>query len=485
MSSPIPAFFRLVSTIALLTATLLTGGCCFFSKVRPAKASLDCDVGPGERASNSDPDRNLAAGDSSGTIKGNAVTLLAGVKIVVNGDLVIAAASNLQIDGRIEFPDDLDRPLSVTLISNGNITIGPNGFIGGGKAYHGVDCPSKDAGWHGAQIKLTAASVINVQGTLLGQEGGDGYSPSASKTVTGGNGGEGGAILLCAAERINVPGKITAGLGGKGGSATSDTPSKATAVATGGDGGTGGTLKFGDASMNPTTPIPVNITGGAAAGNGGPGGTPVVATGDSYSLTAHSGENAQATGGNGGFGGDVMCGNVTFTGWRAVAGTGGPGGIATATGGKGSNAWYYGPYNGGSAVAQGGNGGAPGGSPTCMAGAVTAGSAGPGGNATATSGSGGSNTFAGTPGSSGSATATGGANGDKLPGTTSSSPATPPARASAEPARLHRNGRALNDAPMGGAGPRHPPTSSTSSRHTPGARRAAAWPRTARGRRHG
>lgn len=425
MKTPLPAILRPALGVLVLASIVWLQGCC--CTPRPAKASASSNYGSWPLAKASDPDVTLTSSNTSGTFSGNNVTVPVGTTIVVSGDLVLSAHTRLQVDGRIEFPSGQATNASITLFCDGNIVVGPTGFIGGGKAGPGDDdCTSPgNGGWHGGVIRLVATVIVNVEGTILGQEGGDGVSQTDS-TATGSNGGSGGDVVLSAIEGINVLGTVTGGLGGRAGNATSDTPRHQTATATAGHGDSGGdvVLEHPQHAALPGVSTPVNITGSVTAGAGGTGGT-ATATGDSYYATAHAGEAAVATGGNAGDGGRIICHGATFASKLPTTGNGGTAGPATATGGSGANSWWSAKNPGGNATATGGNGGKAG-IALCPGSFVPTGSNSGGATATATSGSGGSNTGAGYAAASGSATATGGSNGAGTAATPSSSAAAAP-----------------------------------------------------------
>ncbi len=228
-------------------------------------------------------------------------------------------------------------------------------------------------------------------------------------TAVSGQGGFGGDVWLCAIDSINMGGAlaglaVSGGQGGRGGDAFATSDLGWRALAVGGPGNDGG-----DVVVNGTfqgAPVQVFINQPPQGGDGQRGGD-VVASG--------GGGNAVAEGGKGGKGGTVKFDNaIVMNQGTAAAGSGGRGGIADAGGGAGGNGFFFGG-GGGDATTTGGDGGAEGGAPMLplpVGGPRPGrpGTNGSGGDAYATAGDGGNATVDGG-GSSGTSRAQGGSNG--------------------------------------------------------------------------
>jgi hypothetical protein len=239
-------------------------------------------------------------------------------------------------------------------------------------------------------------------------------------TAAGGQAGSGGDVLLGALEGIVVNvatapgGLVVAGAGGVGGTADAVARASDFALANGGPGNVGGTIKFVGLGAAPT--MFVNIAGWVIAGSGGRGG-PAWARVVSAALFARGG-SATASGGQGMNGGTVEFDNcVAALSGRLEAGNGGSGGDGIAIGGDGARRPFT-SQPGGPAEARGGHAGQPGRVPEYRApsgnpgqGQITQGGPGvycTGGDATGVGGRGGPAAVIGKAGDSGIATAMGG-----------------------------------------------------------------------------
>ena len=212
---------------------------------------------------------------------------------------------NLQVPGDDKCIFALGTNACVSLILKGTNT------LASGKDRAGIEVPK------GASLSITSAAADEAD--MLTATGGQ-YGAG----IGGGNGIDGGTVIINSSVVTATGGGNGAGIGG-------------------GNGGKGGTVTINDGV--------VTATGGSAGiggGNGGKGGTVTISGGR---VTATGGSNSAGIGGgNGGDGG-----TLTINGGR-VAATGGDGsaGVGGGNGGKGGTV----TISGGSLFAQGKNGGA-------------------------------------------------------------------------------------------------------------------------------
>ena len=393
-----------------------------------------------------------------GFITGSTITVPAGSVVRFPDALTLVAFGDVTIDGQLLPGNSMPGAPSFDLVIvslQGNIIVGAQGIIQEGIAAEGVEddavAPNAVAvggpGTAGGFTKLVAPrGSIVIDGELRGQGGGMGGKAVAdpnlagirliggSAAATGGQGGEGGDVRLCALETIRVNGLVAGGWGGYGGAAVAYGKDGENAEAEGGPANDAGWIFFH--GLGPQ-PVSVIVTGTVQTANGGWGGDA-----DAFGGSGNgTGGDALAIGGDGGTGASVMFVNAVVVPPIATiqSSLGGDGGWADALGGNGANAIVASGFRGGNGVAQGGRGGragapnppvlpTPGGNV-----AGTPGAAGPwawctsrGGDATAWGGNGGAGaaTPIGNGGASGTGTArtgVGGVRGGAPPGTTSPS----------------------------------------------------------------
>jgi hypothetical protein len=342
---------------------------------------------------------SLDASVTGGTLHGKpggVISMAAGVTIDMKSDLVVVADDDLVIDGHIIFPWRMgagEASLNITLVSlKGKVVIGPKGFVGNGFAARGADDSVLGKGGSGSDGGLIRILGINIdiQGSVLGNGGGDGGDGSTLNvgplvgligiflanavglpglarilggllTSTGGQGGKGGDVVLCAVDSIHTAGaaKAEAGQAGWGGEADCQTSTGFGAQATGGGGGSGGDVSLRGPSATALTQVfnEGNLLGGRAGG-----GRKAYAS----SISGRAcGAPATAVGGRAGKGGTVdFFGCAVVTAGFTKAGDGDvPGGDAEAHADKGGSG-FFGGQAGGSATAIGGQGGRPGDTPS-------------------------------------------------------------------------------------------------------------------------
>ncbi len=435
------AAFILNLLLRILAGRLLA---LLFPRTPNAATMPDCSV-PNDPATV----RAIGPGVTGGVIRGQQLTVPAGTTLNITSDLTIISNNNLQIDGDIVAANPGANPgmqggfmPNITLVSqNGNVVIGPNAEIGfkAGMVLPAVGVAAGASirgapGRTGGYVKIVSPNgFVANQGTIIGMPGTDGerandtaaggmFGVNTASSASGG-GGSGGNVLICAKDSIINDGWIAGGGAGSGGTASATALAGAQGDAVGGDGGTGGTVRL-HGLINPgRTGVTNNAT--IQAGVGGRGGS-AIATGGA------GGGDARANAGHAGQGGTIEFVSVEM----AVVGTlnpasGGDGGVATATGMAGANGVLWGDP-GGSAIANGGDGGpdgltgpipVPAGAAPGVWGAPVVGRpghTGAGGNATATAGNGGNGRRRGGP--SGTRSATGGTG----KGGTAATPAPPP-----------------------------------------------------------
>lgn len=237
---------------------------------------------------------------------------------------------------------------------------------------------------------LSASRSIEVTGAIVAKPGFSGSSATDSTSATGGPGSRGGSVQLTwgnlGSLTLGEGARIESGDGGTGGSATvtAGSASGNAPVAAGGAGGVGGDLQLegttwviygvldfgaggpgGAASATGTSSWPAQEDAGltATGGDGGSVGTLVLPTGASASVLYNAGKLVGGAGGNGGSATaenplDAPPGCGQPANWNQHASTLGVGG----NGCRGSNANSYGGNGGcqtgtGSACLVGGNGG--------------------------------------------------------------------------------------------------------------------------------
>lgn len=348
--------------VVITAVTLLFGGCNGGSPPAPASCAAIPLLTPGTTVS---PQWPTTTGKVmlSGTLSGPTLVLPKGAVISVDAPLTIVADKDISIDGQIQIPNmpkGTPGPGLMIVSLHGTVTLSDGSFVGCGGSGKG----------DGGAVTISGV-VLELHGTIYGNDGGVGddvpspIAPTAS--ATGGNGGQGGSLLMCAVEGIKVGSKvrinpgsvlIAAGNGGTGGKAVAvesgGTSSK------GGNGGGGGDVTF--SGPNAGTKVPVIIDNDPAGGSGEKGG----ATSANSNARRDGGGNAVAVGGDGGAGGTVKFVGVVVTLGPAAtvaAGNGADGLKATATGGDGSSPLFGNGNSGGDATATGGHGGAAGATP--------------------------------------------------------------------------------------------------------------------------
>ncbi len=225
------------------------------------------------------------------------------------------------------------------------------------------DAPSGSAGQHGGNGSDGATFTLQCRGADLalaggadveGQNGGNGgpgtHNSQTSADASGGNGGKGGLIRVRSTGKVVFVGtgnRIKSGNGGIGGSATATgvsgtvNPAKAAnAKATGGDGASPGLVQIsGSGGIQVTDPFTIELGSGGQGGVAtatGANGTPGVGT-----TRTQDGGDAESHGGKGGSVPAVSLtafGNVIGAGNANVTGgVGGMGGAATSAGGNGGD----------------------------------------------------------------------------------------------------------------------------------------------------
>jgi hypothetical protein len=382
--------------------------------------------------------------------------------IVVDKDLVISGKINFKSGGTkpddggpISFTPGFSLPApppSITLVSlNGRVTVEQGAEVGGfgrdmsaaegaeaqtvGRGQTAVAGDGDDGGW----VKIVGVNV-DIQGKVAGQWGGDGgwanavatqtpsdpmanaingfmgiFHAGGSTTAVGGNGGDGGDVIICATDAIHIGGRVQGGDGGDFGAASARADDGGFARAKTGIGGRGGDVTLCGRPKNCQIFNDGQILGGA-------GGGVFLKSSNAVGGSGHAvGGNAEARGGAGELGGTVHFESCLVTTQGTVAaGDGGGGGYAEAIGGAGAQGIMSKSGQGlpgGNADAQGGNGGPAGALPIIPVLPVGTtkngdpGNRGPGGGTTAQGGAGGSAAPWGQGGDSGSATASGGGNG--------------------------------------------------------------------------
>jgi hypothetical protein len=349
------------------------------------------------------------------------------------------------------------RPINITLVSvDGTVTIEDDAHVSAGSAPAPNDAvvaslspvATGDRGQDGGYVKISGVNV-NILGTVHAQDGAAGGNATADAAgapfltssgflqglfkflglggdanATGGIGGAGGDVLICAQESLNVSGGLLGGRGGLGGAARAIADHGEAARATAGQSGEGGDVQI---TGTGGSPVQVYVSGTIRGGEGG-GFTALLdrsteAVGGSG---LEDGGPAEASGSPAGAGGTVLFSNaVVMQSGRFRAGDGGNGGDATANGGNGAGIRFSGMgtavtgdgYPGGAAKATGGRGAAHGLVPRIPVLPIGTfrdglpGTNGSGGDATATGGRGSDGVLNRLGGAAGSAEALGGANG--------------------------------------------------------------------------
>lgn len=444
--------FLALSALALLLLLLVVVGIAVFLYYLATRAGADpvgelavvpragCDVSAALDALAAVP--NLPALVTlDGTTRGG---MVAGQSIEVPGvliltsDLTLVATGNIRIDGVIDLPRHTPanpaRPIRLTVVSrDGEVRLGPAGtinrqfliFAGAmpgigptGGAVSGPDVQETGAnpaaagqpGESGALITLHGKVVV-VEGVINGNDGGPaGVAEARASTflrvgtarASGGQGGYGGSIVLCAEEEIIVGSDalMRAGEGGPGGEALSQSDRGGLSISRGGPGGPGGDVVFQGTGPREVLltlrPPPIGVPFFFPQASGGSGGQGGNGSASARRTPSGTGGSAQGFGGTGGAGGTTRFINCVVrppVTSRLDAGAGGVGGRALALGGPGGEGVRQGG-RGGLGEAIGGTGGAGGIQPVFVlrgggSGSGTAGRAGSGGDATAQGGPGG------------------------------------------------------------------------------------------------
>ncbi len=393
------------------------------------------------------PIASLNPSVKGGLFQTTTATLKAGITIKLRSTLVIIADDLISIEGTITIdpiPSTTPKPIHIILYCN-NGPIWVSGEITGAMPtsqpppYSGQEDRStvskvaagSGPGEHGGVVKVVSAqSAIGISGRILGFDGGWGgkavahpASSPGTAVAVGGQGGTGGDVLLCAYDSIDFDGGIVGGGGGWGGRAIAVGEYGDNAWGVGGPGNVSGDIIFHGLHKDAR----VMNSSGVYGGEGGAGGSAEALQGKKLSK---QGGEANAQGGEGGQGGTVKFINCRSSRQGYVdAGNGGTGGYSEAIGGDGENisgswsSYIIGKslisfitrgYSGGDATSTGGSGGKAGTTPKIpiMPSGTAQGSPGSGGYgglASATQGSGGD----GWPGGwTGTATAQGGIGGD-------------------------------------------------------------------------
>jgi hypothetical protein len=312
------------------------------------------------------------------------------VNLRINQSLVLQSIGQLTFGSQILLDQMAADTVSVTMIAiNGDVVVQPGALIelcqpwGNGnnaRAQQANALATATAGFNGGYIRILApqGSII-IDGELRAGMGGEGGEATASGTQSAsalaGQGGFGGDIYLCADRDIIVRAPLSAGPGGQGGFARAKVafPGAGACSAKGGAGNDGGSIHFAGTGAAVTS---VTLSARVVAGQGGDG-----------EKADATGGAAATVGGPGGAGGTVTFTNCAVISHGIVqAGNGGRGGNGTSTSGIGG-------LGGLNATANGGNGGATGPAPTIpqplglppVPGTID-GSGGAGGNAVATGG---------------------------------------------------------------------------------------------------
>jgi hypothetical protein len=384
------------------------------------------------------PPLALTAPAGGGTFVGSSGAINTAFELDVNADsLTIVVENDLDVNADVLFPDVIftpDQPAKdIVLVSlGGRVLIKPGVRVGDGRAAPGSEGNPGLSGVTGGRLELRGVT-LDIGGQVIGNQGGLGGRSNfaagmtgGGATRTGGPGGAGGAVHLCALESIAIRSgaEVRGGGGGLGGSTNINADGASSGTA--GHAGAGSNVAF-QGTGPAATPVGVTIDGLASGGRGGAGGRAAVTAADPADPA--NGANATAVGGDGGMGGSVNFTNaVVMRLGTVVAGDGGnaaavvppgvpPQGVsALAQAGFGEPALIGAGNAGGNATATGGNGGPAGAVPRIPtpAGIVdgAAGTPGSGGDAVAYAGNGGVPGLGGnTGGASGTGTARGGRNG--------------------------------------------------------------------------
>ena len=294
---------------------------------------------------------NMTGGVSNGPAS-QGLTLSAGQSISVTSNLSIISDDDLVIRGRICLPQATpgSSGVNLTLVSShGKVLVDDGAIVGAGGA---------DVG-NGGKITIDGI-LVEIRGFVFGNKGGSPSGNIQNDGYVGKTGGTGGDIVLIGVDGISI-GKIRrkpffcveAGDGGNG--ERVDVSGNNNTTVTGGTGGKGGDVIFEVRPNSGPKKVTVTIIENVAGGTGGTGGFAIAKS----TLAAKSG-NATSTGGKGGPGGTVEFPSALVdpppAGKLVVAGNGGKGGTGSATGGNGSNAWFFSGDAGGNATVTGGNG---------------------------------------------------------------------------------------------------------------------------------
>lgn len=333
-----------------------------------------------------DPPRDAAtltaldASVTGGVLREQSITVPAGLTLTLDGDLILVAEDDIQVDGKILVMAGARAPVNVTLASlHGSISVSATGEIGKtgtvmadgradgdtGRWAQARGLPGTNAGF----VRLLAPEgTIDVEGAVRTAQGGGGGDATArgnailgfwggGAQAAGAQGGAGGDVLLCAVDGINLSGEVVAGDSGAGGSAIAISERAQTAEAMGGPGHEGGTVTFHGLAPD----MMVGILGRAVAGRGHDGGRAKALV---FPPDSGPGGKASAIGGDGLPGGTVKFISCDVVSHQVVdAGMGGAGGEASGRGGDGGvRRWGGGgqSHPGGSFELQGGHGGLPG-----------------------------------------------------------------------------------------------------------------------------
>jgi Big-like domain-containing protein len=357
---------QIIATDAVDIAGSITGDCTAFSLSGlsvTVTGSVDnrCSTNPLDA-----PDLTVAA--TSGDLIFTGATFQSSGEMVFTNDAALAALSDSEFLAQgSTLSSASGRALLASRCEFVGVTMGSETNLG--PTATGTSTVGGNGG-KGSSIRFTCSGdMVGQNSTLNGSSGGDGENRGAAPESRGGNGGDGGDVVLRATGEIRLSEsgviekvEIWSGVGGNGGqSEVSGEGDGSSATATGGDGGSPGRVKI----LAKGAVVVVGRGLAVVIREGGNGGK-ALATGREGAPGGMNGGDATAVGGDGGgvpedaitiVGSSVT--GVTDDMMSGVGVSGGRGGDSFANAGLGSagDASHPAGGKGGDLSAQGGNGG--------------------------------------------------------------------------------------------------------------------------------
>lgn len=241
---------RIASVFALVGLTVLVVG-------QSGPCGGDSGDTDGRSVSNDTNPTDVAPATLGGTVDVANLVIPAGQTTTVTSDLVVNATGNVTIDGQLIASPSGGTGGGITILADGDITIGGTVQAGDGDAASSTqtaaamsiaangDAGSGTSGHNGGTVQIKAAGNLSiVEGAMI--SAGNGSNGTSGRR--GGAGGDGGSVILLAGGQLRMRGSVHVGDGGNGGDATTNTSDRP--LIFGNRGGDSGFLYVGAASYD-------------------------------------------------------------------------------------------------------------------------------------------------------------------------------------------------------------------------------------------